>query len=509
MRDILLIAIGVTLAACAGQARPAPAPADVPVHLSRADALVGAGCYTCLLEAFATYERALASRVPPTDAREKAFATAVLLAMREKELGLEAVPWLERASRLATPDETPYLDLVSRLPWTSAGVALDFDPPRPATPTEVAEWRLRVSPAHAILNDYISVAAACSLGTGLEAAARVVDLGVPAVRYRAGLCDRRQRRYLEEVVAADPRFVEAWFFIGRYEMSLGVSPIDGRFDASTREWLTSAVPPLSAAHDGLPDAPVVSVVFAGLMRARGELARALALYDEALALRPAQGDALLGRTVTLTYLKQHEEAVSTASRLIALGVWHVGDAYYWRAWNEYQRGALEAAAADIAAARRLQTNADVMLVSGMIAYDQQRPADARMDFERSLRMDSGKCPARWYLGFLNIDEERWPEAVSSFAAAGDCYVAAVSALRAELDALPPDLPAEARQQQTDSYDQNIADSVGQAGRSFFNAAQASVRTGDLTSATAYARSAAAYEGVRDRAEGLLKDLEER
>jgi hypothetical protein len=292
-------------------------------------------------------------------------------------------------------------------------------------------------------------------------------------------------------------------------MSLGVSPSGVGLVGSGREWLTRAVPPLSAAHDGLPDAPVVSIVFAGLMRARGELARALALYDEALALRPAQRDALLGRTITLTYLQRHEDAIATATRMIELGTWHVGDAYYWRAWNGYRSGALETAAADIAAARRLQTNADVMLVSGMIAYDQKHPADARMDFERSLRMDSGKCAARWYLGFLSVDEERWSDAVASFAAAGDCYVGAADALRAEFGALPPDLPAEARQQQTASYDESIADSVGQAGRSFFNAAQASVRIGDVASAAAYARSAAAYDSVKARAEGLLKDLERR
>lgn len=509
----VLIAICLTLAGCAARARPAEPPLQTapPVDLVPADALVRDGCYRCLLMAFDTYEKALDSPPVAARARDGAFVTAVLLAMREKEIGLEATTWLDRASQLATPDEMAYLELVSRLPWTNAGASEDFEPARGSGRSRPEEWRLQASASHAVLNDYVTVAAACSLGSRTldPATERLLDLSVPIVKYRIGLCGPGQRQHLEEVVSADPRFVEAWFFVGRYEMSQGVSPRGIRLARTAREWLTTAVPPLAAAHDGLPEAPVVTVVFAGLMRARGELERALALYDHALARRPAQRDARLGRTITLTYLQRYAEAIAEASRLIELGTWHTGDAYYWRAWNQYQSGALDAAAADIAEARRLQVNADVMLVSGMIAFDQRRPGDARTDLEASLRMDGAKCAARWYLGFLDVDEERWPGAVDAFATAAECYVAAADVLRDELGALPPDLPLAARQQQTSSYDQSIADSVRQAGRSFFNAAQASMRMGDVVSAAGFARSAVAYESVKARAEALLDDLERR
>src|SRR6266581_242118 len=46
-------------------------------------------------------------------------------------------------------------------------------------------------------------------------------------------------------------------------------------------------------------------------------------------------DALLGRVVTLSHLSRHDDAIAAATRIIELGSWFTGEAYYWRAWNEY------------------------------------------------------------------------------------------------------------------------------------------------------------------------------
>src|SRR5207247_10212173 len=58
-------------------------------------------------------------------------------------------------------------------------------------------------------------------------------------------------------------------------------------------------------------------------------------YDAALALVPTHRDALLGRVVTLSHLSRHDDAIAAATRIIELGSWFTGEAYYWRAWNEY------------------------------------------------------------------------------------------------------------------------------------------------------------------------------
>jgi tetratricopeptide (TPR) repeat protein len=358
-----------------------------------------------------------------------------------------------------------------------------------------------------VLDQYIIALLMCETGRRTVDAetARRLDLSRPPVRYRVGLCGVDRRPHLEAVVAADPRFVEAWFFIGRYEMALGVSPVGG--GGASRGWLTRALPPLVAAHEGLREAPIVTIALAGLMRSRTELARALALYDEALALRPTQGDALLGRLVTLSYLTRRDEAIAAATRLIELGRWHLGPAYYWRSWNHYHAGRLAAAAADIASARSLAVSDDVLTLSGMIAYDQKRPADARADLTGALEMNEGQCYARWYLGLLNVDEQAWTAAADTFALAGACFQDAAESTRAEIDQLPEDLPADTRAAQVASINDTVATSLLQAGRSFFNAAQASMRIDDRAAALAYARSATRYADMKERADALIGALE--
>ena len=521
MRHVVCVVVTVAAVGCAAKARPVAPPKAVTIDLAAADALFDAGCYVCLKQAYEEYDRGLNSVQPPAHAREKTFVSALLLAVRHKEIGLDAIPWLERARALSTPDERLFVEIAESLAWTSAGIAPDFEPPtRPSSSTR-DDWRALLDPSpqsatvpapletshYGVLKQYLLVTLRCTTGLQRidEEADRRIDLGRPILRYRVGLCGLSHRPHLEAVLASDPRFVEASFFVGRYEMASGVSRLGA--PRPSRAWLTTAVAPLLAAHQGLPEAPVVSIVFAGLMRSRGELNRALALYDEALVLRPAQREALLGRTVTLTYLSRPDDAISTATRMIELGTWHLGAAHYWRAFNYYRSSRLEAARSDIAEAERLQFDADVLTLSGIIAYDQKRPVDARASFNVALQLDRERCPAHWYLGMLGLDEEAWPAVVSSLSTAGACYQRSADAIRTEAGRLPPDLPDEARQQQLASFEDSIATSLRQAGRSFFNAAQASIRIGDKVAALAYARSAASYPEMKERAESLVQDLE--
>jgi hypothetical protein len=66
-----------------------------PADLARADTLATTGCYTCLRDALAIYENAGLS--------QQAFDTALLVALREKELGLPETASLEKARALAAP----------------------------------------------------------------------------------------------------------------------------------------------------------------------------------------------------------------------------------------------------------------------------------------------------------------------------------------------------------------------------------------------------------------------
>lgn len=485
VRGVACGVLSVWCLSCA--ARPVvvspPPPAVSAAELATADALVDEGCYRCLLEAHRIYEKGAL--------REPLFETALLLALREKELGLDATPWIEKARPLATPETATYLDIVSAIAWIPAVSAPDFEPPARPSAVVLDDWLawLRTSPT--VLNRYAELALLCS-GRG-GSAPRDFDADRPLLQYRLGICSLAQRALLDSAFAASPRFAETGFFLARYEMTNS-----GYAGAQ----VTRALPLLLAAHEAIPESPTITVTLAAVWSGRKEYARALALYDEVLAARPEQRDALLGRATVLTYLGRPEDAMASATRMIELGTWYLGDAYYWRGWNRYGIGQLEAAAADVAEARKYRSGSDLLTLAGMIAYDQQRRDDARRDFTQALRTNPENCPARWYLGLMEVDERDWPNGLREFSDATSCYRAAVSAIEAETDA--PDLSPEALAQQQEDRARRLADNQRQVARSALNAALLALQVNDRDTAAGFAQVAAAHELTRERAEGVLR-----
>jgi len=491
--------VGLLLVGCANRVVVQPPAAS---GFLQAHGLVEAGCYRCLLDAYTLYEKALQAPVDRVAVEDRLFSTALLLALREKELGLDATPWIERARAAAGAADGIYLEAVEAIPWATAGFSTDFEPAHPLTARTREAWRARLASIdrQSALDTYLQLTVACTTGLrelepALEDRARS---GTPLLRYRLGACGADHREVLEAVLGADSRFVEIPFLLARFEIGGAVS---------RRDWLSRALPHLEAAHSGLPESPIVTVTLAGAVAGRRNPERALALYDQALGQRPLQREAMLGRMVTLSNLRRHEEAIAVAGRMIELGTWYIGDAYYWRAWNHYQRARLDAAAADIADARRSLVNIDVLTLAGMIAYDRGRRADARADFTEAQAKDPATCVASWYLGLLDIDESSWQAAVGTFGGAASCYRDAAAAFLKAAAELPADLPADVRQAEAAQFGQNAADSLRQAGRASLNAAQASIRLGDNQRALQHARLAAEQPDTRERAEALLQALD--
>jgi tetratricopeptide (TPR) repeat protein len=462
---------------------PAP-PAVSPAEIRAADALVDEGCYRCLLEAFQVYERAV---LP-----DQMFSTAVLLAFREKELGLPATGWIDRARPLATPETAAYLDIASAVPWIAAVSAPDFEPPARPAQNALQDWLewLRASPS--ALNRYAELAIVCMRQN--SAPPDAFDADRPLLQYRVGLCGPSQRPGLDSAFAASPRFAETGYFLARYEMT------NSGFAGAQ---VTRALPLLLAAHEAIPESPTIAVTLAAVWSGRKEYGRALALYDQVLSTLPAQRDALLGRATVLTYLGRPDEAIAAATAMIDLGTWYLGDAYYWRGWNQYSTGKVDAAAADVVEARKYRAGSDLLTLSGMIAYDQQRREDARTDFDRALRDNPANCPARWYLGLIEVDERDWPAGLQEFAEAVRCYEFAVGAIEAEVDA--PDLSPEALAQQQADRARRLADNQRQIARSALNAALLAMQVNDRDTAVRFAQVAAGHELTKARAEAILRD----
>lgn len=80
---------GWVLLSLAGCAARGPAP-ELLAELGKAEALMREGCYSCLTDAQSIFERLSAPPRPVPGAARGAFHATLLIAMREKELGLPA-----------------------------------------------------------------------------------------------------------------------------------------------------------------------------------------------------------------------------------------------------------------------------------------------------------------------------------------------------------------------------------------------------------------------------------
>lgn len=104
----LLVSACLLLGACSVRPPVAVTPAVDPS--AGIEALVRRGCYACLEAAFTAATAA--------GAHDAAFETALLLALRSKELGLPHAPWIARAREWLPegPDWQHYLDIVLSVP---------------------------------------------------------------------------------------------------------------------------------------------------------------------------------------------------------------------------------------------------------------------------------------------------------------------------------------------------------------------------------------------------------
>jgi len=114
-------------------------------------------------------------------------------------------------------------------------------------------------------------------------------------------------------------------------------------------------------------------------------------YQQVLDLVADQTDAMLGKARALSALGRPLEAIAILDRIITMGSWLVGDAYYWRAWNRYHMKQLELANDDVAASLRLMSTARVHYLAGSIASARNQWPRAQTEFEAALTLDQTDC----------------------------------------------------------------------------------------------------------------------
>ena len=524
MTRLALACFVVVVSACAARG---PSP-QLLAELGKADALVREGCYACLKEALAIYERLAVAQRPPDGSRQGAFDAARLIALREKELGLPFEAAMDRARKasaqlpsVAPPavptqiaaalviaaaglfiGETSGMDPEQRAQFTGRGIpALD--------PTAPGRRALDNAPASDFIAAYLGLAIDCEqtrLRDSIDMAAlKARYAGVPLMQFRMASCARGGGGDARLVRDANPRWLDTLPWEARRELA-GTGP-ERNID------LLRVVALLTQAREAFPASFAIAMLWAQTNMSLAEYATALSGYDDVLSPSPTHRDAMLGRLTSLSYLMRHDDAIATATRLIDLGTWHIGDAHYWRAWNYYNLKNYEPAWQDVEKALTLLSNSSVYMLAGLIEYARVNLPMAIQRFDRSFEIDGTNCDAVWMSGLVNVDQQAWAPASPKFSKAMSCFVTAAARAKGDLDRLEAliegrgDPPTTRQLKQRESYQKQIATADERAAQAAFNAAQGYGRLGQRGPALTHVDLAVAHPKMKEKAEALKAAIE--
>ncbi len=405
---------------------------------SAADDLVNRGCYRCLQDATRIYEQLLTERARTPLTAQKAHDSFMMLALRERELGIPdsgAGVRAHQVGRAATPASHELCrSLLSVLasPSTEGRVLPDGrDDPRDDY-NELAQ-RLQAawprSPVHAY--GYIALDCSLTLPANLRPGTDDLFAAYPdslALRYRHLLCQTPlPEEAAHAILRSEPRFSELYLATAQHALA--------------ERRIVSAHGDLTRAFEAIPESRAIGLTLAGVALGLVRFEEALRLYDHVLATG-ADREALLGRVKALTYMNRPEEAISTIDALLGESAWNPGEKYYWRALNNLRRSAPDAAYRDAKSAMQSWPGPPVYRVAGIAAFALGRLADARQHLQSSVEMDADDCEALLHLGYIDTAEHGWKAALGRFTSAATCFGKSAEAASAQAPELGTDATIE-------------------------------------------------------------------
>jgi tetratricopeptide (TPR) repeat protein len=505
MRKLSVAAVLVS-AACAG----APIKKPDVAALAGADALILQGCYDCLLEARTTYARVAVGKARPL-VLARLFEADLLIALREKELVLESSGAFSEATTLArelppTVEASRYITMVEAVPPGDLGW------PRRETQAfrrahlpylskinGELQW-LNTGALSAPVRRYLALAIDCAYPTrqGVTTRPRRPDLppdAPPLIAYRTGICIEVSTDILKNVRDDVPRFVETGYFMSRRAL-LSVKQDGG---GSARTWLDEN-------YKRFPGSSSITYISGEFSQLIGDCRAGLKFYEETLAQQPEHEDALLGRTVCLTYLKRNDDAIAQATQMISLKTDNIDQAYYWRSWNHYTRQELDLARADIDSAKRTRASGPIYTLAGMIEHDQNDLTPAERDLHSAVDMSENNCTAMWYLALVALKREQWVTSGQQFQQAMDCYETSVKEAEQGLKAMQArtDIDPDFRARQIAGFEAAALEDPGHQYAAAFNAANQYAHGGDVAAARRLLEVAARDPSLADKVEQLRK-----
>jgi tetratricopeptide (TPR) repeat protein len=508
-RRFVLLAL-IFLASCSGmdKTRLTPLAPEIEWQIVAADDLARKGCYVPLKEAFGIYSGLYARPECRDLVAARLVKNSLLLAVREKELGMSGRTYLDTAWTIINENAgleafCPYAEIAGLLWIQGKGVMPNIDERFPWKETEDKLKRLdselREKAEADEFSAYIYGTLKCLLASSSEIGEESADLAAlfpdsPLLTYQKATCPKEDEELLSLLLLHEPQFYEAAYHLGMLSLSRGN--------------LLQAEGFLSQMYGGIPESSQATILLATIAFALEEVDRSLEFYEKTLGLFPDYRDALLGKAVCLSSLGKAEEAITVCEKIIALGYWMLGESYYWMAWNQHELKDNEAAMANIEEAKgRLPTSSEVFSLSGLIALERENPAKAEKDFQEALRYDPVNSDVLYNLGELSARKDDWPNSGLYFEKAGFAYEKEGGILREKIAQVEGSTLAPQRKERLVRKKRaRLERLILSQATAFYNAAAGYFNSGQKHKALEKAARAAEHPALKEKAEELMTGI---
>jgi len=510
---IIVLVMAFILPSCASKEKP-PVTTQQLVDYNQitreADELYSRGNYVCLKQAYQLYDKALAIPVFSKKTTGKRLKTAILLGLRERELGILEETWFPEAERILAA--APYLEHFSMLlkiaeaiPRKTVGVVGDFveDGDRVIVSyddlkSNLADWtnflkqKSEVEDIYAYLK--IGFFSTFSYLVKEEIDAESIEQEYPdspLIRFKLAILPAVDPSSLEKLIQDDPLFFEAFFFIGQ--------------DSIKRGMLVTAEKNFLKAYQEIPESCSLVISLASIYFAFEELKTSLEFYEKTLAMAPAHRDALLGKAMCLSYLGKYQEAIAVCNHIISLGKYYLGESHYWLAWNLNELEDWDSAWEKIEKAKYyLSGHAEVSFLAGLIAFYQNRLDEAGKNLQEAHKQDDSNGDPAFYLGKIKNIQQDWLNAGAYFESASRRYEIREQIIQKRIEEIKDSNFSEERKKNHLARKTNQLRKIQLTrATSWYNAAADFYNAGFPDKARQLAEKASSHHALKEKAQELL------
>jgi len=493
------------------QAPPPPPTPELSSRASEAEALFKKGCYVGFKKAIDIYHELYAQPSIRGKILLPYVKALILMSVREKEIGLLNQRYIQWAGDLVSQNPSlrafaPYVQLSDTMYPKTKGIMRDVNVTRTVKVVDdilknaqiKAEMKARAQSddyyAYLYVNFYSNYSNYLEQKEEVSSFAKLFPDSI-LFKYKTATADYREDpKLLEDLVTAEPDFYEAYYHLG--EIALG------------GQKLLEAEKNFLKAYEGIPESPQITIYLGSIYIATEEFDKSLECFEKTIALAPAYRDALLGKSMCLSYMGKSNEAIEILNKLVAMGFYLQGESHYWLAWNYHELKDNDKAQVHIEESKgRLPTDSEVFRLAGTLALEKNELDRAEKEFTESLHYNGSNIESVFGLAKIYAQKQKWLDSALFYTHATVAVGQNENALAERVRQIRDSTLSEARKaKMLAKKEQQLKVLAATKATAYYDAAAGYFNAGRKGQALEMAEKAAAHPQFKEAAEELIKKI---